>query len=81
MYIGTIYMYIVYRHYILGIRDDGLKDKEVRRGQFPFPMLLLSNHSSLWKASRQNGEKEKYNESDSFFVDFTSQTRTQIILK
>ena len=42
----------------LGIQDDGLKNKEVGRELFLFPMQLLRNKSYQWKAARQNGRKQ-----------------------
>lgn len=74
--------------FTLRIRDDGLRNKERGREQYPFPTQLLRNDSYQWKASRQNGRKENKVKGDSFFNQvYTSkgylvpQKRYQITLK
>ena len=65
----------------LGIQDDGLKNKEVGRELFLFPMQLLRNKSYQWKAARQNGRKENKMKGDSFLISFTPHKMCQTTLK
>ena len=62
----------------LGIQDDGLKNKEVGRELFLFPMQLLRNKSYQWKAARQNGRQENKVKVGTFLISFTPQKMCQM---